>query len=66
MSWGLGWKRPSEIFHLTLSYGNDDPPESLARTSTSSRSSSASSSSSSSSNSSILSQDQDLGFRIEL
>ncbi|RWR85093.1 phospholipase A I isoform X1 [Cinnamomum micranthum f. kanehirae] len=21
MSWGLGWKRPSEIFHLTLSYG---------------------------------------------
>lgn len=66
MSWGLGWKRPSEIFHLTLSYGNDDPPESLARTSTSSRSSSASSSSSSSSSSSIVSQDQDLGFRIEL
>lgn len=66
MSWGLGWKRPSEIFHLTLSYGNDDPPESLARTSTSSRSSSASSSSSSSSASSIVSQDQDLGFRIEL
>lgn len=66
MSWGLGWKRPSEIFHLTLSYGTDDPPENLARTSTSSRSSSASSSSSSSSSSSILSQDQDLGFRIEL
>ncbi|CAI8611456.1 unnamed protein product [Vicia faba] len=66
MSWGLGWKRPSEIFHLTLSYGNDDPPESLARTSTSSRSSSASSSSASSSSSSIVSQDQDLGFRIEL
>lgn len=66
MSWGLGWKRPSEIFHLTLSYGNDDPPELLARTSTSSRSSSASSSSASSSSSSILSQDQELGFRIEL
>lgn len=66
MSWGLGWKRPSEIFHLTLSYGNDDPPEILARTSTSSRESSASSSSASSSSSSILSQDQELGFRIEL
>ncbi|GMH30273.1 hypothetical protein Nepgr_032116 [Nepenthes gracilis] len=24
MSWGLGWKRPSEIFHLTLHYGNPD------------------------------------------
>ncbi|XP_051125036.1 phospholipase A I isoform X2 [Andrographis paniculata] len=23
MSWGLGWKRPSEVFHLTLSYGSD-------------------------------------------
>jgi len=68
MSWGLGWKRPSEIFHLTLSYGTDDPPENLARTSSSSRSSSSSSSSlsSSASTSSIISQDQDLGFRIEL
>nr|CAD1841027.1 unnamed protein product [Ananas comosus var. bracteatus] len=25
MSWGLGWKRPSEIFHLTLDYGDSDP-----------------------------------------
>lgn len=66
MSWGLGWKRPSEIFHITLSYGTDEPPESIARTSTSSRSSSSSLSSSSSSSSSILSQDQELGFRIEL
>lgn len=24
MSWGLGWKRPSEVFHLTLNYGTDD------------------------------------------
>ncbi|XP_058093456.1 phospholipase A I isoform X2 [Magnolia sinica] len=24
MSWGLGWKRPSEIFHLTLNYGDND------------------------------------------
>ncbi|XP_078180654.1 phospholipase A I-like protein isoform X2 [Carex rostrata] len=22
MSWGLGWKRPSEIFHLSLDYGD--------------------------------------------
>jgi hypothetical protein len=21
MSWGLGWKRSSEIFHATLDYG---------------------------------------------
>ncbi|KAJ3670425.1 hypothetical protein LUZ60_010749 [Juncus effusus] len=31
MSWGLGWKRPSEIFHLSLDYGdsdNLDPPDS--------------------------------------
>ncbi|CAJ1941306.1 unnamed protein product [Sphenostylis stenocarpa] len=68
MSWGLGWKRPSEIFHLTLSYGTDDPPENLTRNSNSSRSSSSSTSSlsSSASTSSIISQDQDLGFRIEL
>lgn len=24
MSWGLGWKRSSDSFHLTLSYGTDD------------------------------------------
>lgn len=24
MSWGLGWKRPSDTFHLTLSYGTDE------------------------------------------
>ncbi|XP_027365229.1 phospholipase A I-like isoform X2 [Abrus precatorius] len=50
MSWGLGWKRPSEIFHLTLCYGTDDPPETLRRASTSSS----------------LSLEQELGFRIEL
>ncbi|KAK7359751.1 hypothetical protein VNO77_01716 [Canavalia gladiata] len=38
MSWGLGWKRPSEIFHFTLNYGTDDPPETLGRASTSSSS----------------------------
>ena len=63
MSWGLGWKRPSEIFHLALSYGNEEPPENPGRTSSSSASSSSSRSSSASS---IVAQDQELGFRIEL
>lgn len=62
MSWGLGWKRPSEIFHLTLNYGNEEPAENPGRTS----SSSSASSSSSSSAPTMVSQDQELGFRIEL
>ncbi|WVZ24567.1 hypothetical protein V8G54_003111 [Vigna mungo] len=68
MSWGLGWKRPSEIFHLTLSYGTDDSLENIALTSSFSLSFSSSSSSlsSSASTSSIISQDQELRFRIEL
>nr|XP_043620589.1 phospholipase A I [Erigeron canadensis] len=24
MSWGLGWKRPSDVFHLSLHYGGSD------------------------------------------
>ncbi|PON38399.1 Patatin-related protein [Parasponia andersonii] len=59
MSWGLGWKRPSEVFHLTLNYGSDEPAENPGRTS-------SCSSSSSSSSSSILWQDLELGFRIDL
>ncbi|KAL4201106.1 hypothetical protein AMTRI_Chr02g256950 [Amborella trichopoda] len=27
MSWGLGWKRPSETFHLTLGYGHSPDDE---------------------------------------
>lgn len=57
MSWGLGWKRPSEIFHLTLNYGTDEPLE------IPNRSSSSSSTSTSSASSSV---EQELGFRIEL
>ncbi|XP_016197443.1 phospholipase A I isoform X3 [Arachis ipaensis] len=53
MSWGLGWKRPSEIFHLTLNYGTDDLREALNRTSSASASS-------------LIPQEQELGFRIEL
>lgn len=59
MSWGLGWKRPSEVFHLTLNYGSDEPAENPGRISSSSASSASSSSS-------LLMQDQELGFRIDL
>lgn len=48
MTWALGWKRPSEIFHLTLIYGT----ENLAGSRSSTRS--------------MLSLEQELGFRIEL
>ena len=62
MSWGLGWKRPSEIFHLTLNYGTDDFADNYTpRSSASSRSSSSSSITSSQDP-----QDQQLGFRIDL
>ncbi|KAL5715418.1 Phospholipase A I [Ranunculus cassubicifolius] len=64
MSWGLGWKRSSEIFHLTLLYGGDDEnlEDCIFRSSTSS-----------SSSSSICEEEDELylpgggrGFRIEL
>ncbi|KAL2495360.1 Phospholipase A I [Forsythia ovata] len=71
MSWGLGWKRPSEVFHLTLSYGSDaDRLDDV--TPTSSRSSSSHSPFSVSSPTSSL-QDvgnsgnlEQLGFRVDL
>ncbi|KAL7088716.1 hypothetical protein ACP275_13G144600 [Erythranthe tilingii] len=71
MSWGLGWKRPTDVFHLTLSYGLDiDTLEDVSPTS--SRASSASSAFSGSSPTSkdappttTSNQDQ-LGFRIDL
>ena len=59
MSWGLGWKRPSEVFHLSLNYGTDDHVDNNARSSTLPRSLPSSSSS-------ILSQNQELGFCIKL
>ncbi|KAK4753266.1 hypothetical protein SAY87_022064 [Trapa incisa] len=64
MSWGLGWKRPSEVFRLTLTYGTDDPSsfEIANRTSVSS----VSSCSSNSSLNSMSPRDQDLGCRIDL
>lgn len=65
MSWGLGWKRPSETFHVTLNYGAEDAFDDYTPDS-SPASSSGSSSTSSSTRSSSAAQDQNLGFRIDL
>jgi hypothetical protein len=70
MSWGLGWKRSSEIFHLTLDYGDyddtdDHQPSSPPPPASSSPSFSASSTPVSSS-SPTATRSGDLGFRIEL
>ncbi|KAK1557151.1 hypothetical protein Q3G72_019057 [Acer saccharum] len=57
MSWGLGWKRPSEVFKLKLSYGTEECGDDL---------NSASTSSSSSPTAEVASRDPELGFRVEL
>ncbi|KAI3456431.1 hypothetical protein Pfo_013094 [Paulownia fortunei] len=70
MSWGLGWKRPTEVFHLTLSYGSDaDTLDDVSPTS--SRSSSAASPFSGSSPTfqdaaNNNNNQEQLGFRIDL
>ncbi|OEL37259.1 Phospholipase A I [Dichanthelium oligosanthes] len=71
MSWGLGWKRSFEIFHLTLDYGgyadtDDRQPPSPPTPASSSPSFSASSTPSWSSSPTAATHDGDLGFRIEL
>uniref|UniRef100_A0A166IVX7 Patatin n=1 Tax=Daucus carota subsp. sativus TaxID=79200 RepID=A0A166IVX7_DAUCS len=70
MSWGLGWKRATETFHLSLYYGTEDTLEDYSPSS-SSRSSSDSSISSSPDQLAFQLQQQsgnpfDLGFRIDL
>lgn len=66
MSWGLAWKRPSDIFHLTLVYGTDEDlifktnPESTSSTPTSA------SASASSSVSPTSPKEGEFGFRVEL
>lgn len=62
MSWGLGWKRSSDIFRLSLNYGTEEFADDLNRSS----SSSSLGSSSSSSSSLYQTQDPELGFRIDL
>ncbi|CAN4083815.1 unnamed protein product [Withania somnifera] len=78
MSWGLGWKRSSDVFHLTLSYGEDEALD--ESTPTSSRSSSSASAHTSPFSPSTASpppaaaeggqeesnQEELLGFRVEL
>lgn len=71
MSWGLAWKRSSEIFHLTLDYGDyadtdDRQPPSPLPPASSSPTSSASSTPSCSSSPTAATLSGDLGFRIEL
>ncbi|XP_052183412.1 phospholipase A I isoform X2 [Diospyros lotus] len=62
MSWGLGWKRPSEVFHLTLNYGTEETFDDRSPTSSSVSSPSTSSRFSTGS----ASQDLEPGFRIDL
>ncbi|KAG8490576.1 hypothetical protein CXB51_013723 [Gossypium anomalum] len=59
MSWGLGWKRTSEIFRLSLNYGYEKSAEDLDHTS-------PVSSSLSSPESSTPQDQKELGFRIDL
>lgn len=76
MSWGLGWKRPTDTFHLLLNYGTEEYGDVLNRSSTSSSSSSSASSTPHSQPqsppappllaASPLSLDHEAGFRIEL
>lgn len=70
MSWGLGWKRSTEIFHLTLDYGdyddNDDHQPSSPSPPASSSPSASASSTPVSSSSPTATRNGDLGFRIEL
>ncbi|KAF8051898.1 hypothetical protein N665_1655s0005 [Sinapis alba] len=66
MSWGLGWKRSSEIFRLSLSYGADDLNEDPIRSSSASPFGSPTSITSSASSSPSAVEDPELGFRIDL
>ncbi|ONM24111.1 Phospholipase A I [Zea mays] len=70
MSWGLAWKRSSEIFHLTLNYGdyddNDDRQPSSPPPPASSSPPASASSTPVYSSSPIATRNGDLGFRIEL
>ncbi|KAL0693790.1 hypothetical protein Bca4012_060970 [Brassica carinata] len=66
MSWGLGWKRSSESFRLSLSYGADDLNEDPIRSPSASPFGSPTSITSSASSSPSAVEDPELGFRIDL
>ncbi|KAJ9535292.1 hypothetical protein OSB04_un001609 [Centaurea solstitialis] len=62
MSWGLGWKRPSDVFHLSLYYGSDEALDDQTRSSPPSPSESSSSPVDNNNNN----NNPELGFRIDL
>ncbi|RID44709.1 hypothetical protein BRARA_I01486 [Brassica rapa] len=66
MSWGLGWKRSSESFRLSLSYGADDLNEDPIRSPSASPFGSPTSVTSSACSSPSAVEDPELGFRIDL
>lgn len=65
MSWGLGWKRSSESFRLSLSYGADDLNDDPIQSPSASPFGSPTSMSSACSSPSAV-EDPELGFRIDL
>jgi hypothetical protein len=68
-SWGLGWKRSSEIFHLTLDYGNyadDDHHQRQPSSPPGTPSSTTAAAAAAQSSSLTATCNGDLGFRIEL
>ncbi|KAL8259333.1 hypothetical protein R6Q59_027286 [Mikania micrantha] len=62
MSWGLGWKRQSDVFHLSLYYGTEETLDDQSRP----PSSSPSPSSRSSPKENNICNGRELGFRIDL
>ncbi|CAH1448316.1 unnamed protein product [Lactuca virosa] len=65
MSWGLGWKRPSDVFHLSLYYGSEDALDDQTRSSSPPPQTSSGSSSTSQDNNNN-SNNPEVGFRIDL
>ncbi|KAL4563085.1 hypothetical protein LXL04_027116 [Taraxacum kok-saghyz] len=65
MSWGLGWKRPSDVFHLSLYYGSDEALDDQTRSSSPPPQSSSGSSWAPPDNINN-SNNPELGFRIDL
>ncbi|KAK9056382.1 hypothetical protein SSX86_027472 [Deinandra increscens subsp. villosa] len=66
MSWGLGWKRPSDVFHLSLYYGSEEALDDQTRSSSPPPPPPSSSGSSSSASQDNNNNKPELGFRIDL
>lgn len=63
MSWGLGWKRLSDVFHLSLYYGSDESLDDQTRSSVLPLSNHEKNGNNCKNN---YNNDQELGFRIDL